>query len=98
MPLAPGHDGEAYPTGRAGDINGDGFADVVVTFLDSTDRAHRVALYLGSATGLSRIPDFILGDFRVLPTAWQSFSASLLGDFNGDGVSDLVSYDYTSNS
>jgi hypothetical protein len=69
----------------AGDVNGDGYADVVV----GAQAASKAYVYLGSATGLPSSP----------ATTWLGpagsgtgfgFSVASAGDMNGDGYSDVV--------
>jgi len=79
----------------AGDVNGDGFDDVIVGApgYDSiyATNAGRIYVFLGSAHGLSTVPAFIaegqgndLGHLAGLGYAVAS------GDFNGDGFSDIA--------
>ncbi|MCK6477525.1 MAG: FG-GAP-like repeat-containing protein, partial [Phycisphaerales bacterium] len=63
----------------AGDVNGDGFSDVITAF---TGEAR---LYAGTAAGLSTTPFWTFTD-------WGSVgrSAGTAGDVNGDGYSDVI--------
>jgi hypothetical protein len=72
------------PVASAGDINGDGYADLAV----GTSNANRAYVYHGSANGLSAAPDWS-AEF-----GW-SVSVASAGDVNGDGYSDLVVGDTT---
>ena len=80
-----------YSVAGAGDINGDGFADVLVGArrYDDTeiDEGH-VFLFHGSATGLSATPDWS-GQPNV---AGANFGQCVrgAGDINGDGYADVV--------
>jgi hypothetical protein len=70
------------------DVNGDGYADVVVSALDvnTTETAY---VYLGGPGGLTSTPTTTL----VLPdgmTPEYSASVASAGDVNGDGYGDLV--------
>ncbi len=90
---AEGNQAEAYfgfATGTAGDVNGDGYVDVVVSALyydnDQTNEG-RVYVYYGSANGLSATPDWIESN-----SANSNFGCSIgtAGDVNGDGYSDVL--------
>jgi hypothetical protein len=67
----------------AGDVNGDGFGDVVV----GTDGADRVYLYAGGAAGLAATPTPV-----VAPAGVAGFGRAVAaaGDIDGDGYGDVV--------
>ncbi|HRF81553.1 MAG TPA: integrin alpha, partial [Flavobacteriales bacterium] len=76
----------------AGDVNGDGYSDVIVGMPDYDNGANtdagRVMVFLGSATGLS-------GTFAWIMNGTQTnvrfgHSVSTAGDVNGDGYSDII--------
>lgn len=76
-------DGMAF----AGDVNGDGYADVVVG--DPTaDNGGAAYLYFGSPTGLLPIPEWSASSDDD-PANFGSSVASA-GDVNGDGFDDLI--------
>jgi hypothetical protein len=72
----------------AGDINGDGYADVSVANLGGNGLQNTAYLYAGSATGLHTAP---LVTFQPSPTK-QGVAVHLAGagDINGDGFADFV--------
>ena len=72
----------------AGDVNGDGYSDVVIGSRGYGSNAGRIDLYLGSASGPSSTPaSTITGD----DTDYYLGSAvASAGDVNGDGYSDLI--------
>lgn len=68
--------GPSATVSDAGDVNGDGFADIIVGSGNSLYMHH------GSATGISRTPN------RTLSGNISALSAA--GDVNGDGFADIV--------
>ena len=75
----------------AGDVNGDGYSDVLVgAYRASHDQSEEglVYLYLGSSTGLSTEPAW-KGEGNQAG-AWYGFCVGTAGDVNGDGYSDVI--------
>ena len=74
-----------YAVAGAGDVNRDGYADLLVGDFG----ADKVYLYLGSATGVTATPSQTI----VSPVAAGKFfgqTLSTAGDVNGDGYADIV--------
>ena len=67
----------------AGDVNGDGYDDVLVV-----QQSDFVFLFLGSAAGLSVTADWIADEF--LPGDEFGSDAGTAGDVNGDGYDDII--------
>jgi hypothetical protein len=75
----------------AGDVNGDGYADVIVgTYLfdGGEDEQGRVFVHHGSPGGLSTAPDWVVDGDRA--EGLFGYSVSTAGDVNGDGFSDVI--------
>jgi hypothetical protein len=75
----------------AGDVNGDGFSDVIVgawLFDNGETDEGRAFVYHGSASGLSTTPNWTAESNQAL--AWFGFSVASAGDVNGDGFSDVI--------
>jgi len=77
--------------GSAGDVNGDGFSDVVIGapgFGESEINAGRAYVYCGSPDGLAADPAWVVGSNQ----SGASFGSRVAtaGDVNGDGFSDLL--------
>ncbi|MFN8307418.1 MAG: T9SS type A sorting domain-containing protein [Ferruginibacter sp.] len=77
----------------AGDVNGDGYSDVIIGAPAYDDGANtgegRAFVYHGSATGLSATPNSTLDDANQANVAFGTSVASA-GDVNGDGYSDVI--------
>ncbi len=80
--------------GTAGDVNDDGYDDVIVGApeytleIQSQSREGRAYVYYGSASGLSATPDWIIeGDQG---SAFLGDSVGTAGDVNGDGYDDII--------
>ncbi len=75
----------------AGDVNGDGYADLAVGAYAHNGNGHdsgRVYLYGGGTTGLSATPDLVI-DGQAANDLF-GFAVNSAGDVNGDGFADLV--------
>ncbi len=84
-------DNLGYAVAGAGDVNGDGFADVIVGAPKNSDAgeyAGKLYLFYGSASGLPSTPSLTLTG----SAANDEFGAALdlAGDVNGDGYDDIV--------
>ncbi|HSY40109.1 MAG TPA: VCBS repeat-containing protein, partial [Polyangia bacterium] len=74
----------------AGDVNGDGLADVVV----GSRGAEQVYVYLGSVQGLPASPSTVLNaPPQYARDGYFGTSVSSAGDVNGDGFDDVVTGD-----
>ncbi|MCL4790152.1 MAG: FG-GAP repeat protein, partial [Verrucomicrobia bacterium] len=75
----------------AGDVNGDGFSDIIVWASSESLAAWtagRAYLYYGSARGLSPTPDWVAGARQ--PSSRFGHCVASAGDVNGDGFADVV--------
>ena len=84
MNIGGAHFGTSIRT--AGDVNGDGYADVVIGAPDSGPSG-RAYVYMGGPMGLSASPALTLVG---TPGSRFGFSVSTAGDINTDGFSDVV--------
>jgi hypothetical protein len=73
----------------AGDVNGDGFADLIIGASDSTTGAVKAFVYLGGAEGLDAMQPVVLA-VTTGPTEGYGTSVSSAGDVNGDGYADVL--------
>ena len=92
--MAEGNQIEAYfgaPVGTAGDVNGDGYADVIVgavAYDNGQDNEGVAVVYHGSPTGLSADPDW-MGESNRENILYGS-AVGTAGDVNGDGYADVI--------
>jgi hypothetical protein len=77
----------------AGDVNGDGFSDIIVGSpyyweKDEVSREGKAWVYLGRSSGVTSAPHWY--DDCGQAGAEFGFSVSTAGDVNGDGYSDII--------
>mgnify|MGYP001420663215 CR=1 FL=1 len=80
-----------FSVSTAGDVNGDGFSDVIVGarfFVNGQVKEGRVFVYHGSASGLSASANWTAESDQA--NAWFGYSVCTAGDVNGDGCSDVI--------
>jgi hypothetical protein len=81
----------------AGDVNGDGYEDLIVGASAWDNNVSTVAegavfVYHGSATGISTTPTYPLQTNTA--NSYMGSSVAGLGDINGDGYSDIIAGGY----
>jgi hypothetical protein len=85
------HANLGWSAASAGDVNGDGFGDIVAgapLYDGAAEDGGAVFVYFGSASGPSDEPDWIFtGDVAGMQLGR---AVSTAGDVNGDGFSDIV--------
>ncbi|MGH7725357.1 MAG: FG-GAP-like repeat-containing protein [Candidatus Eiseniibacteriota bacterium] len=83
--------GFGYSVSGAGDVNGDGYADIVVGapfYSNGEVFEGALFLYLGSAAGISTSPAYT---YESNGTTWEAgWSVCGIGDMDGDGYSDVA--------
>jgi len=75
----------------AGDVNGDGYSDVIVGahgYDDDQENEGRAYVFHGSAAGLTPDPTWTVEGDQA--TAYLGVSVATAGDVNGDGYGDVV--------
>ena len=81
-------DAFGWSVATAGDVNGDGYSDVIVGAFLFSNEMGRAYLYLGGAGGLAASASWTATGVEV--TDWFGRSVSTAGDVNGDGYSDVI--------
>jgi hypothetical protein len=77
--------------GTAGDVNGDGYSDVIVgahNYENGQTNEGRAFVYSGSAGGVSTTPDWTAEPNRRY--AYFGYSVGSAGDVNADGYADVI--------
>ena len=76
------------PVAGAGDVNNDGYDDILVSDFVSATSLGRVHLYLGSASGPATTPAMTF--VSPLPAVGYGNGIAGIGDVDGDGYDDVV--------
>ncbi len=80
-----------YSAASAGDVNGDGYSDVVVgapQWSTNGSREGKAFVYLGSATGLATSASWAVAGTQA--SGYFGSAVASAGDINGDGYSDIA--------
>jgi hypothetical protein len=80
-----------YCVAGAGDVNGDGYGDLIVGAIwygNGESKEGQALVYHGSATGLSSSANWTTESNQA--EAWLGFLVDSAGDVNGDGYSDVI--------
>ena len=80
-----------YAAATAGDVNGDGFSDVIIgahAFDNGQSNEGRTFVHLGSANGLAQLAIWTAESDQA--SAEFGISVSAAGDVNGDGFCDVI--------
>ena len=80
--------GNNFIVATAGDVNGDGYSDVIIGDYSFDFYRGKAFVYYGSVTGLSSLPDWTAVGEQA--DSWYGFSVSSAGDVNDDGYSDVI--------
>ncbi len=88
-PLTPTGGAFGSSAASAGDVNGDGYADVVVGAFALNGNVGAVYVYFGGAGGISTSPDVTITGPGGANGSFGIASASA-GDVNGDGYADII--------
>ncbi|MBV6478441.1 MAG: hypothetical protein HGGPFJEG_01196 [Ignavibacteria bacterium] len=80
-----------YSVGTAGDVNGDGYGDVIIGaygFANGETDEGKAYVYFGSSTGLPASADWT--DVSNQVSAYFGRCVATAGDVNGDGFSEII--------
>jgi hypothetical protein len=80
-----------FSVAAAGDVNGDGYGDVIVgapLYTGGASEEGRAWVWHGSAAGISEVRDWTAGGEGE--EAYFGTSVATAGDVNGDGLSDVI--------
>jgi hypothetical protein len=96
-PYGSGHDSFGHSVSGVGDVNGDGYADILVGAYTSGDYNGQAYLYYGSNTGLNPDPTILI-DSKLPSRSWFGYHVAGAGDVNKDGYADIIIGAHASNN
>jgi hypothetical protein len=96
-PYSSGSDSFGHSVGGAGDVNGDGYDDIIVGAYNSSDFNGQVYLYYGSSAGLNLAPTMLINS-KLPSRSWFGYHVAGAGDVNNDGYADIVVGAHASNN
>ncbi|MBL8008778.1 MAG: FG-GAP repeat protein, partial [Ignavibacteria bacterium] len=81
----------------AGDVNGDGFSDVIISEFGYNSFSGKAFIFFGG-TSMNNIPDITMNEEII--NSYFGISAASAGDVNADGFSDIIigAYGYGANT
>jgi len=77
-----------FSVSTAGDVNADGYSDIIIGDYGINSNRGAAYAYYGSATGLPASPNWTKDGDAGLD--WYGYTVSTAGDVNGDGYSDVI--------
>ncbi|MDR3717105.1 MAG: FG-GAP-like repeat-containing protein [Puia sp.] len=81
----------SFSLASAGDLNSDGYGDVVIGAVNTVSYLHGAAfVFMGSSAGLHTSPDVSLGSSFSGSSIAFGWAVAGVGDVNGDGYGDLL--------
>ena len=88
----PGFDGAHFgqAVSTAGDVNGDGYDDVLIGAWNHNDGVGDAFVFFGSSDGLSYTPDWNAPWHYTDHSSYFARHVSTAGDVNGDGYDDIL--------
>jgi hypothetical protein len=90
-----GNSGFGHSIANAGDVNGDGYEDIIVGAYNYLCTMRRVYIYYGGPE-IDTIPDVIINSLQQESRFGHSVSSA--GDINKDGFADVIVGDYNHNN
>jgi hypothetical protein len=79
----------------AGDINNDGYPDLMLTYINLVAFVHELYIYLGGPDVDSLVDVYIEGFDIPGGQANMGYELESVGDFNGDGIDDIAVFSMT---
>ena len=90
VPAPDGGAGPLYFAGTvsvAGDVNGDGYADILASSISTNSVTGPTFVFFGHASGPSSVPD---AELHGEGTAYHMYPGNPIGDVDGDGYADVL--------